>query len=158
MFGQLGGGGRYVYPLVRFNVYTDPISDDVSFVDLQGVTADGDRMLVSGPELFPSLRSGRFDSFHTTLLSASGVNSKEGPDERSRGFDNYRRFLLSLVDRYNDDHSSRPIVALEAVTHNVPHVPEISDHRDEVTSRLLLTVNADGTFTLPTPQTSQSPR
>ena len=25
VFGQLGGGGRYVYPLVRFNVYTDPI-------------------------------------------------------------------------------------------------------------------------------------
>jgi hypothetical protein len=28
-------------------------------------------------------------------------------------------------------------------------VPELADHRDEVTSRLLMTVRDDGTFTIP---------
>jgi hypothetical protein len=80
VFGQLGGGGRHFFPLVRFNVYTDPIGEDLSFADLQRVTADGDRVLVSGLELLPSLENGRFTSFHSTLLSASGLNSEEGGD------------------------------------------------------------------------------
>jgi hypothetical protein len=62
--------------------------------------------------------------------------------------DDFRRFLLGVLRQYNSEHGDRPIVALDIVAHDAPDVPELADHRDEVRSQLLLTVRADGSFTI----------
>jgi hypothetical protein len=148
-FGQLGGGGRHFFPLVRFNVYTDPIPDNADFTNLEGVTGDGSRVVVSGAEVFHSLENGRFGSFHGRLFSASGIPSGRAADGRhDAAVDDYRRFLLSILRQYNEEHPSRRLVAIDVVAYTAPDVPEIADDRTDITSRLLFTVRADGTSVL----------
>lgn len=151
LFGQLGGGGRHVFPLVRFNVYTDPVGDAVSFTKLEGVTRAGDRVLVYGDDVFHALKNGRFRSFHSSLLRATGLTSGRATDGRHDSqLDDYRRFLLGVLRQYNDEHEARPLVALEVVEYHGTDVPDIATHR-HLTSKLLLAVNANGTFTIPAP-------
>jgi len=150
VFGQLGGGGRHTFPLVRFNVYTDEIGDDASdFTTYEGVRADGSRALLQGDHVFHSLENGRFGSFQSHLFSASGIGSGRATDGRhDAAVDDYRRFLLGVLRQYNAEHSDRPIVALDIVAHDAPDIPELAEHRADVTSQLLMTVRADGTFTI----------
>ena len=62
--------------------------------------------------------------------------------------DDYRRFLLSILRQYNEEHPSRRLVAIDVVAYTAPDVPEIADDRTDITSRLLFTVRADGTSVL----------
>ncbi len=150
-FGQLGGGGRHVFPLVRFNVYTDAIPDDAAdFTNLEGVTSGGERVLLKGNEVFHSLENGRFESEQAHLLSASGIGTATATDGRhDDAVDDYRRFALSLLRQYNAEHPARPIVSLDVVAYDAPDVPELADHRADVTPRVLISVRSDGTSTIP---------
>jgi hypothetical protein len=149
-FGQLGGGGRHFFPLVRFNVYTDSIPDNSDFTNLEGVTASGDRVLVHGADVFHSMENGRFGSFHAHLFGATGIASGRATDGRHDGaVDDYRRFLVSLLRQYNEEHAGTPLAAIELVAYHAPDVPEVADHRTDLTSHVLISVHADGTYVLP---------
>ena len=107
LFGQLGGGGRQFFPLVRFNVYTD--SPDSVVHQLEGLTKTGNRCCIRRRRLH--LWAGPLQ-LYTSLLRATGLSSGTATDGRhDSAVDDYRRFLLAIIRQYNDEHQARPLVA-----------------------------------------------
>jgi hypothetical protein len=143
-FGQLGGGGRHIFPLVRFNVYTDEVAEDVSFTRLVGHSETGNRILVEGAEVFYSLQGGRFQSFHTSLLEASGLTRTDAVSSESPQVRDYERLLRSVLRQYNDDNDRR-LAALSVEAYAGPDVPELANRR-RLKSKTLITVYADGRY------------
>jgi hypothetical protein len=147
VFGQLAGGTPKAFPGVRFNVFTDEAGDQIAVTKLEGVTAAGPKVIVSGDEVFRSLDKGRFATFHGRLLRASGLASGTPNDG---GLDAYRRFVAAVLRQYNDEHPDAPLAAIRVVTYEAPAVAALGSDRG-LRRVPLITVRPDGTFVVAKP-------
>ena len=132
-----------MFPLVRFNVYTDTAAEDVSFTRLIGRSATGERILVEGDAVFASLQGGRFQSFHASLLEDSNLASiPERVHAPLSAVRDYRRFLHSVLTQYNEDHQP-DLISLSVEKFSGSTVERLAETRS-LRSRTLITVYSEG--------------
>jgi hypothetical protein len=119
--GQFIGGGRQTFPLVRFQMFTDPAASTLRQYHYLGHTRSGAGVPVDPVALFPSLDRGRFEG---KLVQAAEAALQDGP--RSEAATTYDEILLALLERYNlgtDD----PIVRIDTYAVDVPLDPPPRD-------------------------------
>jgi hypothetical protein len=124
--GQFVGGGRQTFPLVRFQMFTDPAASTLRQYHYLGHTSSGAGVPVDPVALYPSLDRGRFEG---KLVRTAEAALQDGP--RSEAARTYDELLLALLERYNlgtDD----PIVRIDTYTVDVPLDPP---PRDPLTTR-----------------------
>ena len=119
--GQFIGGGRQTFPLVRFQMFTDPAASTLRQYHYLGHTRSGAGVPIDPVALFPSLDRGRFEG---KLVQTAEAALQDGP--RSAAASTYDELLLALLDRYNlgtDD----PIVRIDTYAIDVPLDPPPRD-------------------------------
>jgi hypothetical protein len=119
--GQFIGGGRQTFPLVRFQMFTDPAASTLRQYHYLGHTRSGAGVPIDPVALFPSLDRGRFEG---KLVQAAKAALRDGP--RSEAARTYDEILLALLERYNlgtDD----PVVRIDTYAIDVPLDPPPRD-------------------------------
>jgi hypothetical protein len=111
--GQFVGGGGDTFPIVRWAMYTSPVSQ-ASAVVYEGITQSGDRVLLRPAELVPSLAHGRFESKLQRAYESSLQSSFP------RGTTQFDELLRSIALIYNRGGTHDPIVAVEVFDYSVP--------------------------------------
>jgi hypothetical protein len=94
--GQFIGGGRQTFPLVRFQMFTDPAATQLTQYHFLGVTRSGATVQVDPVGLYPSLDRGRFEG---KLVQMTEAAIDHGPG--SDAADTYERLLSALLHRHN---------------------------------------------------------
>jgi hypothetical protein len=105
--GQFIGGGRQTFPLVRFQMFTDPAATEQTQYHFLGVARSGAKVQVDPVRLYPSLDRGRFEG---KLVQATEAAIQDGPG--STAADTYERLLSALLERHNLG-ARDPIVRLD---------------------------------------------
>jgi hypothetical protein len=105
--GQLIGGSRLTFPLVRFQMFTDATSSQTRQYYYLGISKTGDTTSIDPVELFPSLDRGRFEGRLQQTVEAA-VEDGPGSDAAAT----YEGILSALIARYNLG-AKDPLVRLE---------------------------------------------
>jgi hypothetical protein len=105
--GQFIGGGRQTFPLVRFQMFTDPAATEKTQYHFLGVARSGATLQVDPVRLYPSLDRGRFEG---KLVQTTQAAIRDGPGSSAAG--TYDRLLSALLERHNLD-ARDPIVRLD---------------------------------------------
>jgi hypothetical protein len=119
--GQFVGGGRQTFPLVRFQMFTDPAATELRQYHLLGVTKTGERIPVDPVVLFPSLDRGRFEG---KLGQTTEAALEDGPG--SDAANTYEGILMALLERHNKS-ARNPIVRLDVYALDLPLDPPPRD-------------------------------
>lgn len=114
VLGQFIGGGPHIFPLVRFNMFSDSPRAVLTHYHYIGVTAEGSSSRVDPVQLYPSLVK-----IHETFSQHRKIQEaiELGPSSHSwRALD---QLMLAMLARYNRTHSA-PLIRLELYAITTP--------------------------------------
>ena len=85
---------------------------DPSYLALEGIQADGSRIIVRGESLYPSLRYHRFQ----TMLRKWDAQARSSSANKAV----FQDVLDAIRDRHNQSHPESPVISVEVRGISVP--------------------------------------